>query len=408
MKKYLILLLTISLLICCFVPVFAEGSNPLFQFDYNGLNIKTYGTYSTINGKMCDSHRIYIKDGNMVLIDHELNAKPNDIFIHYSEGKSYIAVITESGHMLSLGTEDLLNLLDSFDNKEIVSLAENITYDSTLMIFKYKNGSSITYDCITGKIIESNLIKNKDPLDYFSNYMSSFFSRSTKGFIDNSGKRAQSLILTLENSGSNINALFDSGIVDGIENYEGKGIVDYSNLLFTDDYNFEEDEAYLEFINNNPNLADEQIYELRENLIEISKGKITAVSASSLMSFSSPEVDSLFLEIEKNRTGKKFINREENDKYIAIYNAKESRYEIYKESDILNDPSNFESIISSETDVDKVNKLNALLTKSNKLTDNKGVILFFGILVVIIALAVIIFIISKKNEEADKKNRKLN
>ena len=184
----------------------AIETKPLFEFDYGGKKIETYGSYSVVDGNMCTSHRFFVKNGKLTVIDQDLNPTATGVFIHYDDGKSYIMVLGEDGKAVSLGTEDELDILQNFKNKGISRMSENIHKDTSTVLFEYEDGSVAAYDCITGELIYEKGADKKEKqqslTDFVKNFTSGFtslFSGGTSGGTN--ATNAQNLINAMENSG---------------------------------------------------------------------------------------------------------------------------------------------------------------------------------------------------------------
>ena len=292
-------------------PVFADDTAPLFEFDYDGRHIETYGNYSVVDGVVSSSHRFFVKDGNLVVIDQNLDPTMNGVFIHYADGKSYIAVLTKNGNIVSLGTEDLLSYLDGFTNSRITGMAQNITSNSTTLLFTYSDGSSAAYDCITGKLqYKTEPTEKQSLMDFISDGISGVFSgRFMYGFTGSSyaGAKAQQVVDSLQGGGIGLEALIDAGFAgDGWngssqggngqgwngEGYTGEGFAEEpGGEGFGEDYEYDyaEDPAYRNLMDSKANeLSEERLAAIREAFARIASGKMTPQEAINLFAFIRP------------------------------------------------------------------------------------------------------------------------
>lgn len=199
------------------IPESNRSASPLYEFDYAGKHIQTYGTYSVIDGKVCYTHRFFVKDGQLVVIDQELNPTPTGVFIHYDDGKSYIVVLDTDGKIVSLGTEDELQILQDFNNQGIISMADNISKDSSILFFEYDDGGVAAYDCTTGEELykEAGTGTDTSAGSLIGGYLSKFFGGGLSRKRSTSAA-AQSIVSTLNDSGLTLENLIDSGLAEKV------------------------------------------------------------------------------------------------------------------------------------------------------------------------------------------------
>lgn len=185
-----------------------NNAEPLFEFNYGGKNIKTYGSYSLIDDRICTTHRFFVKNGKLTVVDQNLNPTPTGVFIHYDDGDSYIVVLSEDGTVTSLGTRDELKILQDFKNGGIKSLSENITKDSSTLLFEYNDGGIAAYDCVTGELIfkqEGNTPEPQGIASFISGAVSDFLNLFSFNNPSNpSAENAQNVINALQESGVSV------------------------------------------------------------------------------------------------------------------------------------------------------------------------------------------------------------
>lgn len=447
MKKVCILLISVLLVFACTVPGFATDAKSLFEFDYDGSHIQTFGTYSIVDGKVCYTHRYFLKDGNLVVIDQNLDPTPTGIFIHFEGGKSYIAVLCKSGKIVSLGTEDLCSSLQNFKNKDIKSLAETVSYDSKYLNLEYKDGSKCTYDCVTGQLYsQSGATAPKSAEEFFDGFISDFIDRSISSGVDTSGAKAQGVVNALNESGVSLDQLLDAGIVEGIEaDYSGEiGEGEFSGEwsyevwtgteaqepIGTDEpdvapYDFSQDEDYLQLMESKEaELSTEEVNELRDLFAKISRGELSSDEAVNLISKETHKADnetkiddSTIKEItsaiaaveqsakeykEEHKSEKQFIEPMPSNKYLAVYNADEKRYDIYSEKNLLSNPEHLETEVQKISDIGKVENLNKLLSSDKNNDTRRGMNIFSTVALSIVLIVAIILIIGVANIKKSK------
>ena len=442
MKRISVILICIVLILSNLILCFAADAKPLFEFDYDGSHIQTFGTYSIIDGRICYSHRYFIKNGNLVVIDQNLDPTPTGIFIHFESGKSYIAVLCKSGKIVSLGTEDLCSSLKDFKNKDIKSLAETVSYDSRYLNFEYTDGSKRTYDCVTGELYsQTGATTRKTAEEFFNDYFDGVISNSISMGADTSGVKAQGVVNALNGSGASLEQLLDAGIVEGIESdYAGEssdqqfsgewsyevGVPEASSEIKP--YDFTQNEDYQRLMESKEaELSKEEVDELRNLFAKISRGEISNKEAINLIhgetkqekqesvfqidKDTKEEIASTIEAVEQSakeykeehKNDKKFIEAKASEKYIAVYNAEEKHYEIYSEKNLLSDPEHLETETKKVKNIEKVDGLNNLLSSEKSSDMQRGMSLFVIIAIAIVAIAVVVLIIGVLNSKKPKK-----
>jgi len=429
----ILILLCAVLLVCSnALPCFADDAKALFEFDYNGSHIKTYGTYSVVDGKVCSSHRYFVKSGNLVLIDQSLMPTATGVFIHFDGGKSYIAVLCMDGKLVSLGTVDLCRSLEKFKNSGIKKMSDNIVVDSTTINLEYEDGSKRSYDCITGRLLSSTAAtEKKDPGEFVSEYLSDLIDRSTSTGADNSGAKAQDVVNALDESGASLSQLLDAGIVEAIEsNYSENGEslgdagldldIDISGLDGVYDYTQNED--YINLMNSkSQEMSASQLAQVKNLFDKIVRGESTAEDAAFLLNLgedseevhysvdgtaefplegpadSEDSLDSLeslifdsFKSVEKAKSEKKFIEAKPKEKYLAVYNAEEERYEIYSEKNVMKNPENLIGESNKIADELQLKSLYKLLAGTKHTAEQTGMSIYWVIIVLILAAVAMI------------------
>ena len=141
-----------------------------YEFTYQDKKIKTYKTYSEIYDKEGNSvkrkSKIYVKDGQLYLLDSNMPIVPkNFIFDTYNE-KEYETVLGTDGKMYDL--KESLTYPENFKNEGIKEIGNNLDTDKKEIEVLYKNGDKIKFNYQTGEVIyREKLEENKtNLLDY--------------------------------------------------------------------------------------------------------------------------------------------------------------------------------------------------------------------------------------------------
>ena len=71
---------------------------PLFTFDYNDLEVKTYYNYSTIGDKVINN-QVFVKNGVLEMINGGSNSYKQSIIIDSYNDKNYFVMLSKDGNI---------------------------------------------------------------------------------------------------------------------------------------------------------------------------------------------------------------------------------------------------------------------------------------------------------------------
>ena len=141
-----------------------------YEFTYQDKKIKTYKTHSEIYDKEGNSvkrkSKIYVKDGQLYLLDSNMPIVPKNFIFDTYNGKEYETVLGTDGKMYDL--KERLTYPENFKNEEIKEIGNNLNTDKKEVEVLYKNGDKIKFNYQTGEVIyRQKLEENKTNLfDY--------------------------------------------------------------------------------------------------------------------------------------------------------------------------------------------------------------------------------------------------
>ena len=141
-----------------------------YEFTYQDKKIKTYKTHSEIYDKEGNSvkrkSKIYVKDGQLYLLDSNMPIVPKNFIFDTYNGKEYETVLGTDGRMYDL--KERLTYPENFKNEEIKEIGNNLNTDKKEVEVLYKNGDKIKFNYQTGEVIyRQKLEENKTNLfDY--------------------------------------------------------------------------------------------------------------------------------------------------------------------------------------------------------------------------------------------------
>lgn len=216
-----------AVLIQCAVPAYGGEAVPLYSFEYQGSRIKTFATYSEVNGKKTDGCRYFVKDGNLLVVDNRLEPVPDGIFMYYEGGESYLAVLTRGGKIVSLGSIRLESHLKGFKNRGIADLAGNLNEGGSFFVVTYTDGTTVGYDVVSGEELfrDGAAAEGKaaeDPLEFIRDYLERLVIDAgsvskVQGNID-----AQRIADIMTEEGYSLDQLVEQGVFanrDSLENF---------------------------------------------------------------------------------------------------------------------------------------------------------------------------------------------
>ena len=318
-----------------------------YTFNYEGKIIRTYETYSEIIAEdgskvVRQGIQLYVKDGKLYALPITLNFNSeiiklvdNNFIIDSYNGKEYETVLSEDGRLYDL--KDKINYPESFVNEGIVSIGNNLTSESEYEIeIIYKNGDKLRFNYQTGEII--SLINGKSSKIGLFNYVQekisqigSYNARETQK-IANEYKKSKKLQSKLEKI----------PVEKTIEEQQVKDKLSKENNTYIKDENVEEQ-------NNDMNKTED----------------------------TTPD---------ENNKDNETNNSLQEQKYISIYDAEKSEYQIYNEEELL-DTKKKEVI--SENEKIEANNLKEYYASEGKATNTKMGIVWIALSIIGVVIILI-------------------
>ena len=318
-----------------------------YTFNYEGKIIRTYETYSEIIAEdgskvVRQGIQLYVKDGKLYALPITLKFNSeiiklveNNFIIDSYNGKEYETVLSEDGRLYDL--KDKINYPESFVNEGIVSIGNNLTSESEYEIeIIYKNGDKLRFNYQTGEIISS--INGKSSKIGLFNYVQekisqigSYNARETQK-IANEYKKSKKLQSKLEKI----------PVEKTIEEQQVKDKLSKENNTYIKDENVEEQNNYM------------------------NKTEDTTP--------------------DENNKDNETNNSLQEQKYISIYDAEKSEYQIYNEEELL-DTKKKEVI--SENEKIEANNLKEYYASEGKATNTKMGIVWIALSIIGVVIILI-------------------
>jgi hypothetical protein len=125
---------------------------PLFEFTYDGYQIKTYDKFSITEKdgiSTIEASQLLVKNGMLEVIDSSLPSIKDSIIIDQYGGNAYETVLGTDGILYNLKTS--LNVPNDFVGSNIKFMTNNILDDTGFVVIAYNDGSFYGFDYRTGK-----------------------------------------------------------------------------------------------------------------------------------------------------------------------------------------------------------------------------------------------------------------
>lgn len=141
----------------------------LYTFEYDGILIDTYATYSVIHkeaGDVIFESQIFVKDGVLEIVDGELDNVKNSIIVDEYAKDNYVTILGTDGIIYNL--KEAIKTPSNFTNKNIKYMSNNINSKSSIVVVMYDTGKVVVFDYRTGKKVEEKkATEDISVVDYF-------------------------------------------------------------------------------------------------------------------------------------------------------------------------------------------------------------------------------------------------
>lgn len=140
-----------------------DYAKPLYEFNYSDNTIRTYYNYSLVNDEV-KNYQIIVKNGNLNIINNNLNNKKNSYIIDNYNDSEYQVILQNTNKLYSLKSD--IKKPSDFKNSDIEDMYTDILGTSNLAVIKYTNGEVYTFDYRTGEKLFSNFNEDISLLEY--------------------------------------------------------------------------------------------------------------------------------------------------------------------------------------------------------------------------------------------------
>ena len=139
----------------------------LYDFTYAGQEIKTYGSYSTIDGEVVEK-QLFLKNNKIEVVENGLDSVGNSYIIDNYNGKEYMIYLGVDGKIHSL--KDQIVLPKGFKNINIKSISTTVGTNTNIIFVEYEDGSYIAFNYRNGNVVGSETNKDVSLGEYIKQY----------------------------------------------------------------------------------------------------------------------------------------------------------------------------------------------------------------------------------------------
>lgn len=400
----------------------------LYEFTYDGRDIKTYGSKSVIvsggNLNISKDYRLFVKGSNITAIMENSNSVADPIYAQYDGDTRTVLMLNGDGKVYSIGTKDILTSLSSFNNSGIKQISSNISGDisasNPYLLFSYKNGTVVGYNIITKAKINFGPTASGTSLpSYLLNSFSTMFSlNSVEGNYSSYSLRSSNVASVLTANNVTLDSLIDfmSGSEENTKETisainEGNGVV-IDNLMHSiSDTNEEYDnnQGYLEPSEENAGTQIHHISSKEENINVIDKpiisenGQIVVDNTDLLEVPRFEGLEDVLINTSKTETNQGLITdnslNEKKTEYISVFNGETEEFEIYSVDELLENPSEVSSQENRVVDKATLKALYSSLAQQEDKTNERGIMLYLVVaaFTLVLLISIVLLLINSKN-----------
>jgi hypothetical protein len=146
----------------------SEEVQPLYEFDLDGTEIKTFANYSIAGGAV-QPLRLYVKDGHLAALDPNLPVTYDGLLLDYKDNtenptapSEIMTVLGKDGVMADI--KEPISLPKDFRTDFVREISNTLTSDTSVALVRYKSGRVAAFDYITGEEITLQADKGEGSL----------------------------------------------------------------------------------------------------------------------------------------------------------------------------------------------------------------------------------------------------
>jgi hypothetical protein len=130
---------------------------PLYEFEFEGVGIKTFANYSVMSTGEVQPLRLYVKDGRLAAISPDMPIAKDALVLDYNEGEvgetasEIMTVLGDDGVIADI--KEPIKLPDGFRADFVREMSNTLSSDKTVCLVRYKSGRVVAFDYLTGEEI---------------------------------------------------------------------------------------------------------------------------------------------------------------------------------------------------------------------------------------------------------------
>lgn len=166
-----------------------DEAAPLYEFIYDGHTIKTYKSFATSQQEesiAIREFRLFVKNGVLTAIDASVPMIFDGLIIDAAGEEEYLTVLGENGMLTDMKFP--IKVPSDFKNGDIVQMSSNIFASVPYVIVRYKDGSVVVFNYLTGELQTTEVVSSDMSLieyakGYFDTQNEILMKDASDGFI---------------------------------------------------------------------------------------------------------------------------------------------------------------------------------------------------------------------------------
>lgn len=182
-----------------------DQAQPVYEFSYDGYAIKTYKYFSTSqqgDTVAVRDFRMFVKNGELAVMDAAVPTVFDGLVIDKAGAEEYLTVLGTGGALQDLKYP--IKTPVDFKNSDIVQMSNNIGSSVPYVLVRYRDGSVAAFNYLTGELQMVQDVKSDMSLidyakDYFSTQGEIPMTNVSDGYIQFSELKEKLIIQAAEN-----------------------------------------------------------------------------------------------------------------------------------------------------------------------------------------------------------------
>ena len=131
--------------------------------------------------------QLLVKNGRLTVLDPALPMISDGVIVDSADGAEYMTVLANNGMLTNM--KEPIQVPKDFRNSEIVQMSNNLHCSAPYVLLRYKNGSLLAFNYLTGKILSTETVKSDLSLfeyakSFFQTKLNSMMSDLSDGYLE--------------------------------------------------------------------------------------------------------------------------------------------------------------------------------------------------------------------------------